>query len=219
MSEEPAAAEELVTAPPTVVAHPIERALVDEMRGIVRGNVAMVPRFVRDLVRYFEDGARPGMPPAEMAQHLTTKAGFVLGALFRLPEVSEAPAAPAVLTAADEGDIDTAAPPSPARLTTTTTSSPPPRWFDVVVGMCLLTSAWKWSAALGVLQLCGDVSMHAYAALALLFCARAAPPTLVGALGDALVLWTALDTHAKRYATVACAASALCAAARTLAPA
>lgn len=117
----------------TTLANPMEQALVADMRGILSGDLAAVPGFVGALLGYFEDGMRPGMPTAELSQHLARKASFVLGelhALFHETRTGEQQ------SQALEGV-------APA----------PPRWFDAMLGACLLTSAWKLPAAVGIIEL------------------------------------------------------------------
>lgn len=205
---------------PTTIANPLELALTDEMRSIVRGNVMMVPRFVGDLVRYFEDGTRPGMTPNDMAQHLGGKASFVLNSLFRLPEVAGDSAVPQAITGASSPKEE----PEPADTTPHSATSPfvsrsAPRWLDVLMGVCVMTPAWKGAAASAILQLWpvlnSGASKHStlytlYAALVVLSCYHRAMPSFSTAVGDVLVVWTAYDSQTKRHAFPACLQMAMC---------
>lgn len=211
-------------APDTTLAHPLERAIVDDMSCIVRGGMHAVPRFVRHLMCYFEDGVRPEMTPAELSHHLADRASFVLTSLFHLPEVAQERTGMPTIVEADGPANETADETGPANETAegATPAAAPPRWFDALLGVCLLTPAWKLSAASGALQLA-----HAYrpvwtsrsrvAALAVgLLCIQPAPDAL-GVVGDVLLLGAALDTHQRRYTWRACAWTAACAACRVAA--
>lgn len=219
----------LTAAPASAMAtsdpSPLEKMLVADMRGVLRGNLTVLPRFVGDLLRYFEDGARPGMPPAELSQHLMTKASFVLGCLFRMPEVTEAhgglsgsPGPPPALPPLPVIEEDEAAVPAPPGITAAPSdargAAASPRWFDVFLGACLTSAAWKLAVGVWALQFAPRRSL-ALACVVALFCVHRSIPSLTESVGDGLVLWMATEVHQKRYAVPVCAWAMVCAAART----
>ena len=194
-------------SPTKTLATPLEMALVEEMRAIVRGNVTAVPQFVRDLVRYFDEGTRSGMTPSEVTQHLSGKASFVLGSLFCLPEVAGEAAArigrddePAARIGRDDEPAADPLPPPPP-------PAPPPRWFDAMVGACCATPVWRFSVASVVVQFVpAHVDRRAVPALlGVLVCVRRAAPSLFEVALDALLVFLAADAHDKRYAPKALA--------------
>ena len=202
--------EEVITQPDTLmqqdhrVGEPttlMEKKLVAEMRSIVHGDMLAVPRFARDLVVYFDDGLHPRMPPADVAHHLAVRASFVLGSFFRLPEVVED---------AKQG--------AQGAITHTPTATVP-RWWDVGMGMCAMTPAWRLAAASAFAQLSGprDTYIH-WALCGALVGMRTYDGTMhnVGQFAtDAALVFIAMYTHYQQYSFRACALAAVCCVARS----
>lgn len=269
----------------TTIGHPLEKAIVGDMQRIVRGDVQAVPRFVRDLMKYFEDGTRPSMTPAEFSHHLTQKACFVLTALFQLPEAQQQEAGekpngrlshkkgqrggveitelddnsdpsadradarsdaspdtpPDAASAAPDGPVaPDAPPPAPSFYDAEDDADDsawddprdeplhdyyPPRWFDVFVGSCALTAAYKFSFATLIMQ-CLSMMWPSWDSswadrstaplLVILTCLCVDTTTVVAFVGDALMIVTAFGLHRSHYTASACAWASLGAVSRMM---
>ena len=241
------------TVSSSALSTPLERALVEDMRGIVRGDVSFLPSFFRDLVQYFDEGAPPPgtFSSSDLAHHLVGKASFVLQSLFCIPEVAGVPR-PSVLPPAAsshpprnagrqnedearEGGEGRAPPPSPlsSPLSSLLSSfllppspsplSSPPRWFDVGLGACLPTSAWRLAVASAFLRSSSPFHLSLLlrlSFLSLLSCLRLPSPFFSSSssslLADAFLVFLAVLSHREGYTLPSCALSLASAAARSL---
>jgi hypothetical protein len=250
------------TVSSSALSTPLERAIVEDMRGIVRGDVSFLPSFFRDLVQYFDEGAPPPgtFSSSDLAHHLVGKASFVLQSLFCIPEVAESDAVhrPSVLLPASsssspppltplprngggnnedegrEGGEGRAPPPSPlsSHLSSLLSSlllppspsllSSPPRWFDVGLGACLPTSAWRLAVASAFLRSSSPFRLSLLlrlSFLSLLSCLRLPSPfssSSSSILSDAFLVFLAVLSHREGYTLPSCALSLASAAARSL---
>ena len=209
----------------TAVANPLEPVLVDDMRDIVRGNITSVPKFVRNLICYFEEGSRPGMSPSEVTQHLGSKATFVLNSLFHLPEVvAKEEATDSALgnsigastdggEETDENNNNNMYPNASSALSTPTGGrSLQSRWYDILTGISVCTSAWKFAGAALVMHASSLIPVsrrHTCVALVALLCYQRVFPSAVALAGDAVLMWTAYEAHTQQYTLAACAQAAV----------
>lgn len=117
---EPVVLEDTRKEETTALASPLEANVHKSLKGLVAGDLAALPLFVPLLFAFFEDGIRPGMGSRELSMHLSKKATFVLGSLFRMTADAE-----------QKQDETVAS----RRLFQ--------RSFDFCIGACFCTPAWK----------------------------------------------------------------------------
>lgn len=167
----------------TTLASPLESQLHDTLHGLVAGDLAALPVFVPLLFAYFDEGMRPGMGSAELAAHLSRKAGVVLGTLFKA-------------AAEAEEKKEAAAPAFQSRA------------LDFAMGACVSTPAWKLGALYAIDTVARPTDMSLVSlCVALAVCVWHWTDALV----FAAIFWARRAKYASLEAgLVVCAAGAVC---------